>query len=1292
MAKSVDDVVPDRPTWNGDLAELEAAQQPGLTGAVAEAAASGLAELTRLDAIVAEAESRLLDAWLEISSPGSVLSKDDDGFYVILETVVADLRDRLEDSRRVASTFNIAFFGRTGAGKSTLLSALGRLDGQLVSDGRSDFTTDVQPLDWHGCRLFDTPGINGWGRTRPRRDLEEAAREAVEVADIVLLCFDSQSQQASEFTKVAAWVRAYRKPVIAVLNVRNTMWRHPARVAAAAQRQGLSRTAQQHADNITSELEAIGLQDVPVVAIHSKRSLFARASTPFFGPAATELEAERSTYGLAYLDRMSNLPVLERLISACVVEGAADLRLAALREGLQAALLAWADEIEFLANQQQRRGKTIEGVVAEGLNILGYPDPKRRRALLPHDDGADLVERLEAARGEPFTAPSSGRLESHVRHLLRSHLYQHRDHSHGAADELILDAFDRRRQVSKDEFESKVFDVEEVAKSIAAVGNLAADFLVENLDIVRIDARIDLDLIDRSPTAIRGNTGLGRRRAADALKAGGLLSSGTGAALGVVLLTNFWNPAGWTAAAILGGLGIASAVLGFFGKRSRRSSEERRVETRARALADARTSVNTFFDECEAQQLAKIMDDAWASARKSLAGQLAEALHVRAGCHRLAADAVWLREQAASQPPVPSPADIILCASGRVLADASSSLPVRALLLGEDWLDDSSHGDPSEQLSEADREFLAAVEQENRHSFASYLASTYREFVEPVESWLDSLASSAYLDETAQTEVRRARALLGQPPRVVLLGDYSSGKTSLIKRLLAEAGVETPRNMQVDARAATSTPSRYAFGRLELVDSPGFQSGHDEHDAAALEASDVSAMTVVVLHVNLLIGDTSRLDRLLLGDETSVGKGRRTIFVVGRIDEIGVDPIASPREFVVRRRQKVDELLSILESKGMGIARDQVLTLAADPYGLVADKPAVTAADYAAGNRIWDGAGAMSAPLLSADDQTLSGMAAVTAIDLGRSALLAAQHRTKLEIDDLEGAQAAGERFEQLMETSLAELRLLEQSVERRVRGAIDDHANEVLAEALGAGPDEVETMSKRLQFWWQDPRLGSAIAALEPEIRRNLTDWSRRHASEFEREVRRMMFTVEADEYDAMGKDAKNSVKDGVRVAGEITKHTATMVKAAGTRDAVYAIVKSFGGKFKPWGAVKLGTKVAKVGAVLGVIAVGFDIVEWVVAAKKEDNRESARLEAVRHVRATREIVAKDLLSQPDSPIEALQELGAGITESLGRLQIAADERRRSAQEASQRLDSVSTLLDAGDTLSHRATTEVTT
>lgn len=78
--------------------------------------------------------------------------------------------------------FNIVMFGRTGAGKSSLLSAMARLDGSSVSLGESDWTTEAREVHWRGVRLVDTPGINGWGRTTSREDLEARARDEVKRA------------------------------------------------------------------------------------------------------------------------------------------------------------------------------------------------------------------------------------------------------------------------------------------------------------------------------------------------------------------------------------------------------------------------------------------------------------------------------------------------------------------------------------------------------------------------------------------------------------------------------------------------------------------------------------------------------------------------------------------------------------------------------------------------------------------------------------------------------------------------------------------------------------------------------------------------------------------------------------------------------------------------------------------------------------------------------------------------------------------------------------------------------
>ncbi len=1201
--------------------------------------------------------------------------------------MASDLRETLDDSRRAVSTFNIVFFGRTGAGKSTLLSALGGLDGELVSDGRSDFTTDVQALDWQGCRLYDTPGINGWGRTRSRQDLEDAARQAVEIADVVLLCFDSQSQQASEFAKVADWVRAYRKPVIAVLNMRAPLWRHPARLPLVASRQKLSRTAHQHIENITDELVGIGLPGVHVVAIHSKRALFARATMPYRGALAAELQSERLTHGLGYLDRWSNLQVLERLIAASISEGAAHMRISMLREGYQARLVQWAGSIDAQAGEQLERVTAVETVVAEWLQILGYPDQTLREQL-PRVAAkvADLLGRLEDARGEPFTAPVSGRLDGHVHHLLSSHVYPLRTQALHAAEDLIVEAFASMKQVSEATFDSEVFDQEALAAAVSKVADLAGDFVVDNLDLAGLDAQIDLDEFERVVQGVRSDAGRGGRRAANVLKASGILSSSAGAVLGVIAVANLWNPAGWTAALIFGALGLASALFGGFGKWARKRAEKKRVEERSQAIAGARQAVRSYFDQVEAEQRGKIVSAAWGNAIDPLTTLLQQAVDDRRGCRALSTVADWLRVQAADLAPVTvEPADVIRRATERVFAETKDWDPptVEAVLRGEDWFFDPTHGGAAPPpLRADDREIMARAVDNSRGQFASYLDRLAVSAEEPIRRWLADVSNAEALDDAARSGIASAVALLDMPPQAVTIGDYSSGKTSLIKRLLADSAAADIDGLQVDGRSVTSDVRRYPYGGWTLVDVPGFQSGSSDHDAAAEEGARSAALLIVVLHVNLFIGDTKRLERLLLGDECGGGKARNAIFAIGRIDEAGADPQLAPQDFVIRRKRKVDELRTILQSRKVTLEPGQVLALAADPYALVGDAAPVTASDYDDEARVWDGVDSLSSPLLGLGDKARRALAASAAADLARSVLRESDQRVEDTIGDLGIDIAASVRLEQLVATAREELRIIRQSIVVRTRSVVEHHANEVRAEALGAGPDEVEAMAERLQSWWEDPRLEQALEGLDGEIRDDLDDWARRNKSEFDRELRRLRMDVGDQQGRRKGRGADGAVHGAARGLNE----TAKVVKALGNRDAVYGLVKAAGGKFRPWGAVKLGAKVAKVGAVLGVLALGFDIADWILTKRTEDQREAARRKAGKHVSDTIDQVVESVMGLEDGAIAYVDQSDAGLTDEVQAFREGIQAQQATLDAESRRREHILSLLAGAPRQSGRA------
>lgn len=100
-----------------------------------------------------------------------------------------------------------------------------------------------------------------------------------------------------------------------------------------------------------------------------------------------------------------------------------------------------------------------------------------------------------------------------------------------------------------------------------------------------------------------------------------------------------------------------------------------------------------------------------------------------------------------------------------------------------------------------------------------------------------------------------ARATIDQAdkPRMVLTGQYSSGKSSLIKALTD--GAVQPL---IDADIATGEVTEYEWdGAVVLVDTPGVQSGLRSHDELAMDAIGNADFILFVITVNLF-DDASR--------------------------------------------------------------------------------------------------------------------------------------------------------------------------------------------------------------------------------------------------------------------------------------------------------------------------------------------------------------------------------------------------------------------------------------------------
>ncbi|RMH07488.1 MAG: hypothetical protein D6704_05040 [Nitrospirae bacterium] len=120
-----------------------------LEKAATAAVDASIVEMSRIVARVGRLTDLLRDSAAEVRRSGLGDGGDDLAlrFAGQLDETLAKVGNLFERQCAALRTFNIVLFGRTGAGKSTLISAITRGNGESVSQGESDWTTKVAPLD-----------------------------------------------------------------------------------------------------------------------------------------------------------------------------------------------------------------------------------------------------------------------------------------------------------------------------------------------------------------------------------------------------------------------------------------------------------------------------------------------------------------------------------------------------------------------------------------------------------------------------------------------------------------------------------------------------------------------------------------------------------------------------------------------------------------------------------------------------------------------------------------------------------------------------------------------------------------------------------------------------------------------------------------------------------------------------------------------------------------------------------------------------------------------------------------
>jgi 50S ribosome-binding GTPase len=205
-------------------------------------------------------------------------------------------------------------------------------------------------------------------------------------------------------------------------------------------------------------------------------------------------------------------------------------------------------------------------------------------------------------------------------------------------------------------------------------------------------------------------------------------------------------------------------------------------------------------------------------------------------------------------------------------------------------------------------------------------------------------------------------------PIVTVFGSYDSGKSTLLKRLLVDAGVDVPSWLTVSARRETFEVSEVGALGCLFRDTPGIAGGNTEHEQMALEAVTLSDVILLVVPPQLVTGDRDAIISVLSGEAFRRGglpMADAVLPVIARLDEGSVDPTEDREGYEDYLTLKRNEWAKLLESARVKLSGALVFTVAADPFQGVGNAQSPSPSDYQKAYREWDGVEALSKVLES---------------------------------------------------------------------------------------------------------------------------------------------------------------------------------------------------------------------------------------------------------------------------------------------------------------------------------------
>lgn len=435
---------------------------------------------------------------------------------------------------------------------------------------------------------------------------------------------------------------------------------------------------------------------------------------------------------------------------------------------------------------------------------------------------------------------------------------------------------------------------------------------------------------------------------------------------------------------------------------------------------------------------------------------------------------------------------------------------------------------------------------------------------------------------------------------VVLLGSFSDGKTSAIAGLLGRL----EDNMKIDNDESSDELTVYRPKDLKkgfkIIDTPGlFGTKEREIDGKNVKFSELTERYISEAHIIIYVCDAVvplkdshvEIIRRIMRDYHKLDN---TIFVINKMDEAGYD-LRDEHDYSNGCKIKKENLISRLRST-ISLTPDEekrlhIVCIAADPKGKGLAHWFAKMNDYYERSHINDLRQCVNEVVETANRDELSSSAYETSV---------------LDVVDglcevIDGTQKPVSKAIVKMERDNTEIVEDQKQLKseltlsrNELRSAINEIKNDVIRDIKGASLDTMGDVING-ELGVQDGKV--TFYVLEDKLSAQIEQCCEANANNINSSVVKLESTYSMQE--AMLNDA---MKFGI---GQLKNLNISGEQVKAVRDII-----AKGYKFKPWGAIKLGSKITKVaGGIAAGLSVGMEIYDWYKRHKNQQKLEELKV-----------------------------------------------------------------------------------